>query len=453
MRMQYTLQSPLRVVVVSHDFPPNPSPQSMRIGRLVDGLLADGCEVQVLTGSYRPHWGPVLHEAATKPGLTVIRGLPNGIDRTIDALRALRRRWLPMRSGREASTSDGTLPQLNWKGRLVVQLKDVLSGLRYPGESRAWLSAVQPTLEGLLRTSSADCVVLSHEPPVGLMLHRVCRQAGIPMIAELGDPVCAPYTPDRWRGQALRLESQICRNADHVVVTCEATRLLLRQRHGIDATRITVLTQGFPVRASLDRSERAPSRESLRLVFTGRFYPFRDPGALLAAVGQVPGVELLIASGPNLGNSRTALPANVRVLGELPHADALRMQASAHVLVNIANEGLPQIPGKFFEYFAQPTPILHLSCSGPDEQAELLRKLQRGWSVANDVDAIVALLNDLLARHRAGQLSDGLDLSDASVEAFAWPQIGRRFAGIVRAAADSFRGRSPESGLLSLEHT
>lgn len=440
-----------RVLVVSHDFPPNPSPQSMRVGRLIDGLLADGCEVQVLTGSYRPHWGAVQHDANPKPGLTVIRGLPSAFDRTIDGLRSLRRRWLPKRAADDFTPNDA-LPQLNWKGWLIVWLKDLLAGLRYPGESRSWLIAVGPVLERMLSESPPDCVVLSHEPPVGLMLHRACRRAGVPMVAELGDPVCAPYTPWRWRRKALRLESQVCRNADHVVVTCEATRTLLRQRHGIDPARISVLTQGFPMRAALQVGARDFVRGPLRMVFTGRFYPFRDPGALLAAVKRVPGVELVIASGPDIGNARSLLPANVRSLGELPHREALHVQASAHVLVNIANEGLPQIPGKFFEYFSQPTPILHLACSGQDEQAELLRRLKRGWVVANDSGSIVAILEELLAKHRAGRLTDGLELSGESVEEFAWPRIGRRFAGIVRDAAAS-RSRSVGSGLMSLERT
>lgn len=439
-------QPGFKVLVIAHDFPPNPSPQSMRIGRLVDGLLADGCEVEVLAGSYRPHWGAAAHHEP-QAGLTVTRGLPSMTDRFIDALRVWRRRILPDREGASTSSVD-TLPALNWKGRLFFGLKDLLSGAFFPGESRGWLHAVRPVLIQRLQESKPDCIVLSHEPPAGLMLHRLCRQTGARVIAELGDPVCAPYTPMRWKRKAFRLESQICRSADHVVVTCEATRALLRKRHGISRERISVLTQGFLKAAS--RIEPQPTTGPLRLAYTGRFYPFRDPAALLAAVAALPDVELLIASPPTPGTAQRNLPPNVRVLGELPHAEALHMQATAHVLVNIANEGLPQIPGKFFEYFALPRPILHVACSGEDEQADLLRKMKRGWVVSNDESSITALLHELLTKHRDDQLTKGLDLANASVEAYAWTSIASRFALIVRnGATASALGATKQS----LEHS
>jgi len=271
------------------------------------------------------------------------------------------------------------------------------------------------------------------------MLHPECKRLGIPLVAELGDPVCATYTPKRWVGRALRLEREVCSAADRIVVTSEATRQLLVERHRLASEKIIVITQGFPRQASTKPFERKGFDYRLRLVFTGRFYPFRDPQALLEAVGLVPEVELHLASGP----VDRPLPPNVFAVGELTHSDALNLQASADVLVNIANEGMPQIPGKFFEYLGWSKPVLHIACRGDDEQAGLLRDLRRGWVVDNETNRIAELLRGLVDLHRCGGLTDGLDLSSGAVEQFSWARIADRFALVIRDAVEEKCGVKP----------
>ena len=58
---------------------------------------------------------------------------------------------------------------------------------------------------------------------------------------------------------------------------------------------MVVLPQGFTPMPAVPM----PGGDTLRLVYTGRFYPFRDPAALLEAVAATPGVELVIA-GPEM---------------------------------------------------------------------------------------------------------------------------------------------------------
>ena len=63
------------------------------------------------------------------------------------------------------------------------------------------------------------------------------------------------------------------------------------------------------------------------------------------------------------------------------------MQRQADVLINIANDDMTQIPGKFYEYLGSGRPILHLS-NASEPVAEAIVRLRRGWVCANTHEAI-----------------------------------------------------------------
>src|SRR5690606_34252120 len=91
-----------------------------------------------------------------------------------------------------------------------------------------------------------------HEPATTLPLGLEARRCGLRWVADLGDPVLAPYTPARWRRRARRLERAVLAQADHVLVTTEETAALLRARHA-GAAPLTVVPQGFDERLLPDR--------------------------------------------------------------------------------------------------------------------------------------------------------------------------------------------------------
>src|SRR5690606_39301354 len=100
-------------------------------------------------------------------------------------------------------------------------------------------------LPRLLGEVRPDVVVSSHEPATTLQVGLQAARGGFRWVADLGDPVLAPYTPRRWQGRAGRLERDVLREAEHVLVTTPATRELLCDRHGADPRRVTVVPQGF----------------------------------------------------------------------------------------------------------------------------------------------------------------------------------------------------------------
>src|SRR5690606_9628061 len=161
---------------------------------------------------------------------------------------------------------------------------------------------------------------------------------GFPWVADLGDPVCAPYTPRRWRRSALALEARVSTLASHMLVTTSATQALLMERHAMPAGRCSVLPNGYDDRrpAGVGRGAARISFDSgfLELVYAGRLYGYRDPTPLLRAVAMTPGVRitLIVPDPPADGGLVPDGDERIRVLGPMPHEEVMRLQAQADVL-------------------------------------------------------------------------------------------------------------------------
>jgi hypothetical protein len=255
----------------------------------------------------------------------------------------------------------------------------------------------------------------------------------MPFLADLADPVMASYTPWHWRRRARALEAWVMARADEVTVTDLRTASLLEARHGSRSRPISLLTQGFST-TPRPRVARAAAAMPLRLVYTGRLYPFRPIEPLLIALAEVEGLELHIA-GPELPASVHAAAASlggrVRVVGDLDHAHALALQSDADVLLGIGNAGLPQVPGKIFEYFGREVPILYLTSDASDPMPDLLAEVGRGLVCRNEPAAIVTALEVLLQAYRAGVPGLGFNLDPARVREYEWSGIGGRLADLI----------------------
>src|SRR5690606_16734202 len=197
--------------------------------------------------------------------------------------------------------------------------------------------------------------------------------------------VCAPYTPRRWRRWAQALEARVSVLANHVVVTADATKALLMERHGISGDRYSVVTNGYddrrPVTTTHGAGPLALDEDLLELIYAGRLYGYRDPTPLLRAVEETPGVRLtLVVPDPPASVDITRhASGRVRVLGPVPHGDVLKFEGQADVLVSLGNVNQPaQIPAKVYEYFGIPRPVLHVRCAEVDVVGDLLGRMGRG---------------------------------------------------------------------------
>lgn len=414
-----------RLLLLAHDYPPVRSPQAIRASAFARGLAARGAEVHVLTRSARGVDAPA-------PGIVLHRCSPGPLEEAIERVAARRRRPAPAAdAGRESGRGS---PSLNWRGRLVRLLRRLADRLVFADARSLWAHAAIREARRLLAEARPDAVIAMHEPAASLQVARAVVPRGLPLLVDLADPVCAAYTPLHWRLPARALEAWALARADVLTVTDPRTSALLARRHPGRAPQGVVLTQGFSPHPPAACREPGGAQRPLRLVYTGRLYRFRPIGPMLAALARVDGVELHVA-GPEMPAEVLAAAAvpggRVRLHGDLDHDAALALQSGADVLLCIGNAGMPQTPGKVFEYFGWAIPVLYLSAADDDPVPALLRDTGRGMASALDPDAIASALAALRRAHLEGRPALGFDLDPRRVEAWSWDAITARLAGLL----------------------
>ncbi|NUS61860.1 MAG: glycosyltransferase [Lysobacter sp.] len=446
----------MRILLVAYDFPPVPSPQSLRWAYLVRELAFAGHEVHVLAPDivgfgagglpelpdnvvvHRAFAGPLAgfvawrHRKRHGASMSVAAPAPPPVpanpydanDASLNWKGRLRRRV-------EARVVRRFAHGLNWKGQVMEVLKGLQSWLLFPDGRSEWVPWARRRLDALLDGVRPDVVITSHEPANTIGLGLRAKARGFAWVADLGDPVLASYTPRRWRRRAHALERALCERADLVSVTNVHTRDMLAQRHGLDPQRALVLTQGFDARFEMPHEAAlSDDPQRLELLYTGSLYAFRRIDTLVDAIVATPGVRLNIASAsvpvPILDAQR-AHPDRFRLLGFVPHRHALALQRGCDVLVNIANDDPVQVPGKLYEYLGADAPILNIG-GGDDAGSQLVLEAGIGWNTPADADAIASRLRELRdAKRRDGTLARPAT-GAYDTKQHAWDRLAARLA-------------------------
>jgi glycosyltransferase involved in cell wall biosynthesis len=451
----------MRFLLIAYDFPPIPSPQSLRWAYLARELALAGHEVHVLAPDVDGYGNGGL--PAMPPGVMVHRAWPGPVNGFITKRRRARRRgdmgqatassgdvtaWTPatvntvalnwkgrLRNRIETTLSPWFGPGLNWKGRVIEGVKAFMSLFLFPDVRAEWEPSARRLLDHLLETWQPETVISSHEPATTIALGLHAKRKGYVWVVDLGDPVVAPYTPRRWRKRAWAMERQLCAEADLVTVTSETARRVLRERHGIDESRCATLTQGFDHRATAASVKGVTfETDRLELLYTGSFYSFRKVGPLLEALLAVPAARLSVGSvapPPDLVAAAHRHPDQIRLLGFIPHVLAVALQRQCDVLVNLANADPVQVPGKFYEYLGSGTPILNIGGTVDDAAADLLRRAGGGWCSTDDSMSLRALLGALAEeKSRAGQITRSPTQNYDPMQ-HSWERLSQRLVELI----------------------
>jgi glycosyltransferase involved in cell wall biosynthesis len=350
--------------------------------------------------------------------------------------------------GRVVLTGDLMASRLNWR-RSNMRAWASGSADYVAGTSRlaqavvpdpallTWLPYLVPTALRIARRERFDCVITTSGPE-SVHLAGLALAPRMGWIADLRDGwgfETQHAWPTRVQARAdSALERLVARRADLMTAVTEPLAADLRRRLGVDARTVT---NGYDPDEVPGRTGASPllARDRLSLVHTGRMASSqRSPGPLIEAVRllaqRAPAlaerVELVFA-GPLTTEERSLLDgsAQVRHVGNLERAAALRLQREADVLVLLtAGSRRGEATGKLFEYLGAERPILVL---GADSEAARIVTDARAGEVAPAADpvGIAEALERLLASGAA---------PPAAPQKYAYPEIARRYAELVELA-------------------
>lgn len=360
-----------RLLVLCYFYPPLAGGGVHRVLGFTRHLPAHGWRCTVICAGEEDYW--VRDEslaAAIPPGTEVIR-VPGG-----SALSA----WLRLRRGEPARRSGSTF----------AGLRRLSDWCLIPDSYRGWARRAARAAERRIARGGIDAL-LSSSPPdsVHLAARAAARRNRVPWAADFRDPWIALHfrePPTAWhRRRQAALERSVIESADLVLAASRTHAEAIR-----GASRVEHLPNGYePGEELLEMGSAAGAANPatwFEIVFTGTLSLMPDTEVLLEAVdgvlARIPAarrrlrVRLAGAYDSDYENRSVALGLRgiVTFAGQQPHAETLRLQRRADILMLWKPHGpgyRTMVPGKLYEYLDAARPIVALLDRG-DEAAALV---------------------------------------------------------------------------------
>ncbi|MEO0951057.1 MAG: glycosyltransferase [Pseudomonadota bacterium] len=317
-------------------------------------------------------------------------------------------------------------------------------------------------IEALLsqRDPSTPSVLVTSTPPhslhvVGLLLR---AHRDLPWIVDLRDPwdqFVRTGRHDQPHIIARTIERRAMRKARFVISTTEGYTDVLRRRFpSLDAGKFRTITNSYAMDDGPPKDVHVPDDTSVRVVYTGIFYPAKDPYTFFRALGQwkrrsSPAQWQHIAERLRVDLVGVADATTPRVIAELGISDIVTLitrvpqhearERCRHADFLLIASGLSDksregwLPSKLFEYLAAKRPIIAVCREG--ELARLIRDSNCGFLFQDeDPKPIIALLEDALERKARGQ-SIADDLSYSGIERYSEEAVFSQFAQLAQETA------------------
>ncbi|MBU8713066.1 glycosyltransferase family 4 protein [Brevibacillus parabrevis] len=304
-------------------------------------------------------------------------------------------------SGSTAVANTGARPSLKAqvKKQIVNVLKKVKPYLLIPDDQILWLPNALKLGREIMRQEKID-VIFSTSGPVTnhLIAEKLADEFGCKWVADFRDPwtqnMHTSGIPWRERLEE-RMEARVMAKADAITTVTATFAENFRKKHQERIKRMELIYNGFDQGdfQGLAPSHAAPGK--FHAVYAGILYQKRNPRLLLQAIrelideGKVDRQELMLSFAgvfdyPGYSENRDCVEALelgdiVRVLGNLPHKEALGLMKSADALLligDVSSDAGAYIPGKLYEYMGIGNPILALNKAG--EATEIIENFRLG---------------------------------------------------------------------------
>jgi len=323
-------------------------------------------------------------------------------------------------------------------GKLMLETVKKTYGLILAGDYKTEWFPVFISNMNKLGLKEYKVLITSQYPLVdGLIgLYIKSRYPDIFWIADIGDPVCAPYNAKLKKPIDEYFEKKIVQRADRVVVTNRNVRLLLSCKYGVSRKKIEVITQGFDAERFKNKKLESVKNKQFTILFSGTFYRgFREPKNLIDALHQLKHLDfkLKIAGRNELFlKDFDKIKNKVEFLGFVPYEKSLELQENADVLVNISNKQVFQVPGKLFEYIGSKKPILNIVYDKDrDETAWFVNRFRIGLVCENRVDEIKNAILTLYKAWENNKLYEMFNFDNIDLLEFSWQSGAEKLKRII----------------------
>ncbi|MBI4381075.1 MAG: glycosyltransferase family 4 protein [candidate division NC10 bacterium] len=436
-----------RVLIVADAFPPALGMGVQRTLGFVRYLRDYGWEPVVLTArdKSRIGWDPELC-SRVPPDTSVIRTY------WFNPRLVGKRLYMVLKGHQRPGTKeDLILGPMASNGTTNTLRRWMHTWLLMPDEAIGWLPfAVRPGLRAI-KTHRVKAIFSTSPSPVAHLIALILKRVtGLPWVADFRDLwTQSPYADRRqayslrWRYASERwLERQVLISADRIVTVSEPLRaMLLGATPNPDPMRFHVITNGYDP-AVIEGLQREPLSK-FTITYTGKFYgrspiPFFQALSALFEAGAIERedfrVRIVGISAQEVAEAvdEYGLGKVVRILEQVPHAQALQEQLNASALLLVVGpfqvEGT--LTGKVFEYLAASRPILGMV---PQDSAvaDLLRRSQAGI-IVNPIDpgAIGSAILDLYREFKATGHVQWRG-NETVIQEYARPKLTARLAAVL----------------------
>jgi glycosyl transferase family 4/glycosyl transferase family 1 len=390
----------LRILIVTHAFPPMNSIASHRPYSWARFWRDEGHEVHVLTPSKHPFDGTM------------------DLERDMHGIHVHEVGYLPLRASRPRTDPVLCSEVGRWEWLKTITRRARFS-LAMFGDPRlfAYLPMVRAGMK-MMKQARMDFIIATSPPEVVFFVARTLSlRSGVPWIADFRD---------LWFRDMRLYQSRfaswlsgpvnwwLVKNATALITVSQGLRDRLSSYLGRE---VAVSYNGF-FKCDQDRGVVVRSRTDthLHIVYTGRLYPGkRDPEPLFRAIKALktrradlvsrlvvdfygfddPWLRQLIAT--------HGLESTVMLHGFVPYSQSMAAQQSADVLLFLdwtETQADGVLTGKLFEYLGAGKPILSLGRRKDSEAAHLIADSACGVTLTTDDEILDYLLNLAIARSR-----------------------------------------------------
>ncbi|MFQ5734643.1 MAG: hypothetical protein ACE5KM_22135, partial [Planctomycetaceae bacterium] len=389
-------QSAMRLLIVTHQYLPNPNPRALRWTAIAE------------------HWAAIGHRVDVVCGVPSDGVVTQGSGPATDRLQVHRvgigwREQVRRRFGRGAA--DRSQPVERVRGVRPV----LVSGLRavygatwrrlcWPDSASGWYRPAVRFCRDRLQNANYDALVSVSNPFTSHRVGRTLKRAypSLRWVADIGDPFSVD---DKVRVNNVllyaqrnrRFEADVLQTADAACIVTESMTDLYRRSFPESAARMHAVPPMCTSPAFAD-APHARNSQRLRLAYFGTLYRgIRSPRPLLQLFRQLlaqPGcanLELRFYGNANGCESefeivRDLIGRQVHLHGTVSRNAAQHALQQADVLVNLGNDLPYGLPSKVVEYAATGKPILNLSLIRDDVSARFLRNYSAAHNVlASDI--------------------------------------------------------------------